>query len=613
MAEEEKDDWLSDVNKDDVGESDVDQSEIDSLLSEDDEAEPSTTAVAEDAATGDAAPAEEENAADSDIESLLADDPEDDSPDASPSQDEIDHLFSEVDDNAAEPQDSAAEETANDPFKAEEIDFKDLAEDAADDDFSLDDVGDGFDTEEFDLDDGAPEVSSATDTEIEAVDASIPSQNTGGSADAAEAIFPDTGGAGKGGFPPVLKNRKIQVAAVVGILLIIAGVFLFKGKPASWNKTTIAKQPLHRIQPAAATPKVAAAVAPIVKINTNTPPQVKDSEVTMAEGDNKLVIRLNATDPGNAPLTYEILSLPEYGKLSGQAPNLIYLPNKNFKGRDHLVFRASNGREVSNPAIIRIVTALAAKPAARSVSIPGQTTVATGPAATVKKPAAIAPHAKAARRKRLVIAARNETYHLYSTRPVKINWKRLWDKANYLPYTHKVRVEIVSANLHGQLHKTGWRTYVYKPDKYFSGTEVIKYRFWLARLRSKTGEIVFKTAFGSPAPEIHIAKLSTSYYAGDRVVLDASSSRGLDRGSLLFTWKQLAGVPVRLEMTNKEGSRVTFVAPASFNTIKNPGPVLRLIITDQDKQRVSRDIKINTKSRRHSAIWDRLAVGGEDF
>ncbi len=163
--------------------------------------------------------------------------------------------------------------------------------------------------------------------------------------------------------------------------------------------------------------------------------------------------------------------------------------------------------------------------------------------------------------------------------------------------------------MHGRLHKTNASSYKYNPDKFFSGTEVIKYRFRLARLRSKIAKIRLKIDIGNPTPVIHLAKIAPSYFAGEQVVLDASASRDDDRSSLTFSWKQLAGVPVQLEMTNEEGSEVTFVAPSSFNTVKNPGPVLRLTITDQDNQKDVREMKIKTKSRRHSAIWNGVAAG----
>ncbi len=605
MAEEEKDDWLEDT--DDNDDSELDQSDIDSLLSSDED-----SVAADDVAEADQ----------SDVDSLLASDEEEETPDTPPSQNEIDQLFSEVDDDAAEgsnPEEAAAggEDSEEDPFKAEELDFKDLAEDSTDDDFSLDDVGDGFDAEEFGLDDDIPDVPDIPSLDDDNPDdATVLEQADSDSGDEDETVFLDADNNtetadGKKGLPitipPILQSRMVQAIAGGCVVLIIVAIFLFRGKPAD-QKPVATKQIANQQQPTAPAPQ------PKV-MKPNTPPQVADSQLTMGQGDNELSVKLNATDAENDPLDYEILSLPEFGKLSGKAPNLIYLPNKDFKGQDSLVFRVSDGQNVSIPATIKIIGATLppqepTKVATQVSEIPAETNIpAISSPPEVTSPA-VAKRPKVTRHKKLVIAARSETYHLSSDKTFRINWKTLWSKANYLPYTSKIRVEIVKNNLHGRLYKTNSTSYKYEPDKFFGGTEIIKYRFRLARLKSKIAQIRLKIDIGNPAPEIHLAEIAPSYFTGERVVLDASASRDDNRSSLVFSWKQLAGVPVQLEMANEEGSEVTFVAPSSFNTIKNPGPVLRLTITDQDNQKDVREFKIKTKSRRHSAIWNDLAVGG---
>ncbi len=610
MAEEEKDDWLDDVGDEADSESELDQSDINSLLSEDEE--PAARA--------------DSGVDQSDIDSLLAEDDDDNEevPDSPPSQDEIDQLFSEVDDDA--PKDASAAESADDdPFKAEEIDFKDLAEDSDDDDFGLDDIGDGFDAEEFGLDDDTPDIPDIGEDGDDALTVLAEGAASSSNEDATVFLTPDqqtaTPGSKRGlpmTIPPFLQNRNIQAIAGGCIVLIITAIFLLKGKPVP-EKPIIAQQPPGQAQPVTTTPAMPAIVSPVVT-KTNTAPQVKDSELTIARGDNELAIKLNATDAENDPLNYEILSLPEHGKLSGQAPNLIYLPNKNFTGQDNLVFRVSDGHSVSAPATIKIMGPITTqntptmKLASPAPALLTQVPTAPRPTPVTEEDKPVtASRSITVRHKKLVIAARNETYHLTSSKPFRINWQTLWSKANYLPYTSKIRVEIISTNLHGQLHKTNARSYRYEPDKFFGGTEQIKYRFRLAKLRSKIGKIRLKIAIGNPAPDIHLAEISPSYLAGERVVLDASASRDEDRSSLLFSWKQIAGVPVQIEPTNTEGSQITFVAPSSFNTVNNPGPVLRLTITDRDNQKASRDLKINTRSRRNSAIWDGVAAGEERY
>jgi Bacterial Ig domain/Bacterial cadherin-like domain len=96
--------------------------------------------------------------------------------------------------------------------------------------------------------------------------------------------------------------------------------------------------------------------------------------VTTDEDTSKL-ITLTATDPGNDPLTYKVISLPLNGKLykgnstaeaheitSASLGNPVtlssnqvtYKPNDNYNGGDNFVFRANDGTADSNPAPVPI-------------------------------------------------------------------------------------------------------------------------------------------------------------------------------------------------------------------------------------------------------------------
>ncbi len=589
MAEEEKDDWLDDMDDDKNSSADFDQSELDSLLSDDDK-----DVAAEAGADSDR----------SDVDSLLSDDDDASSADSDPSQAEIDQLFSEVDDNAAE-----AEAAKDDPFQAEEIDFEDLATDS-DEDFALEETVEGFDAEEFGLDDDIPDIpedeataptvlegaeTGAADTDLTGDEATQFLESTDNQQDQKDK---------KPLLPPILQNRKVQaIAGGCAVFIIIAVIFLFKGRPAKEEQTAakptteLAQQPAPSVNAKPETP------APLVDAN-NKAPQVKDAEIFIAKGDKELDIKLNATDAENDPLDYEILALPEYGRLSGQAPNLIYLPNENFPGHDSLTFRVSDSHHISTAANIKITT-LAPPPVPAVTITPKEPTTAPITPQPTKH--------KDLHRKPLVIAAQNKAYKLSSTKSLSIDWQKLWTTANYLPFTPKIRVQIVSSNLHGKLYKTNSRHYRYQPDKYFGGIETIKYRFRLAKLKSQVKRLTLNIKPGRPAPEIHLTKIAASYYSGERVVLDASSSRDEDRSSLLFSWKQISGVPIQFEMRNTEGSLIDFIAPSTFNTVTNPGPVLRLTVIDKDGKRDNRTIKIATQSRRSSAVWNNIAEGEEDF
>lgn len=618
MAEEEKDDWLDDIDDDaeGTGSDDLDQSDIDSLLTDDDEAAvPESRLESQPPQAASSPETMDDGGEQSDPDTL----PADDSANEDPSQEDIDQLFSEVDDEADK---TAA--TADDPFQAEEIDFKDLAADI--DNEALDEADNGFDAEAFGLDDDdeltdIPDISDDAPTIMEEaggeshedsqfIDKSLDNDEIAGG----EGEVPSS--PAKFVLPPILQDRKIQAGIGGALILLLAAIFMLRGQPAR-------KAPVSARIPAAVStkPSPPPSPRPAPKVKTaaqNTPPQASGSSLYIRPGDTKLAITLKASDADNDPLDYEIITLPRHGKLSGRAPNLTYLPNKDFAGKDSIVFRVSDGHNESPAATIQISSI--------NGKIEGQTVTAT-PETTKPKAVELSPVGKAGiakvpvnkplptlkpqtiKPRRLVIAAINAAYSTISTRSLNINWKKLWAKANYLPFSRKTKIEIISSNLHGHLRKVSPGHYIYRPDKYFSGTEYIRYRFRLARLKSRARTIKLLIKPGFLPPEIRLGPIAANYVPGEKVSIDASATRGGDRKKMIFSWQQIGGTPVKIRLNNREGSRISFIAPSSFNTIKNPGPLLQLTVVDVDGQRAERKIKIATHSRRNSAIWNEVAAG----
>jgi hypothetical protein len=62
---------------------------------------------------------------------------------------------------------------------------------------------------------------------------------------------------------------------------------------------------------------------------------------------------LKGEDIDGDTLTYSV-QLPSHGTLTGNAPQLTYVPFPGFSGTDSFVFQASDGMEVSLPAVISI-------------------------------------------------------------------------------------------------------------------------------------------------------------------------------------------------------------------------------------------------------------------
>jgi hypothetical protein len=76
-----------------------------------------------------------------------------------------------------------------------------------------------------------------------------------------------------------------------------------------------------------------------------------NQSVDIAE-DNSASITLDAVGTGN--LTYEIVSQPTNGTLSGTGANRIYTPSPNYNGTDSFTFRVKDGQKVSNISTVTI-------------------------------------------------------------------------------------------------------------------------------------------------------------------------------------------------------------------------------------------------------------------
>ena len=59
--------------------------------------------------------------------------------------------------------------------------------------------------------------------------------------------------------------------------------------------------------------------------------------------DTAAIIRLAPTDIDNRLLSYEIISPPKHGNLTGRAPNLIYVPEQGYTGNDSIIIGVSDG------------------------------------------------------------------------------------------------------------------------------------------------------------------------------------------------------------------------------------------------------------------------------
>ncbi len=88
----------------------------------------------------------------------------------------------------------------------------------------------------------------------------------------------------------------------------------------------------------------------------NTPPKAMVQSIPMDEDTTKAIL-LKGSDDENDTLHYVVTRLPLHGTLSGQAPNLIYAPNRDYFGDDSFEFKINDGKDDSDVVRVSIMIA----------------------------------------------------------------------------------------------------------------------------------------------------------------------------------------------------------------------------------------------------------------
>ncbi|MCP4981280.1 MAG: hypothetical protein GY935_12380, partial [Gammaproteobacteria bacterium] len=79
-----------------------------------------------------------------------------------------------------------------------------------------------------------------------------------------------------------------------------------------------------------------------VTLGSNQAP-VAGNQTLAVDEDTTLGILLTGTDADGDLLTYQVITQPAQGTLTGIAPNLSYQPNTNFNSNDSFTFRVNDG------------------------------------------------------------------------------------------------------------------------------------------------------------------------------------------------------------------------------------------------------------------------------
>jgi len=87
--------------------------------------------------------------------------------------------------------------------------------------------------------------------------------------------------------------------------------------------------------------------------NVNQPP-VANAQTVVGDEDTPTKITLTGSDPDRNALSYAIVARPAHGQLTGNAPDLTYIPNANYFGADSFTFKVNDGVVDSAPATVTI-------------------------------------------------------------------------------------------------------------------------------------------------------------------------------------------------------------------------------------------------------------------
>jgi len=79
-----------------------------------------------------------------------------------------------------------------------------------------------------------------------------------------------------------------------------------------------------------------------------------NSQTLNLNEDTQLTITLTGSDAENDPLSFNVINDPSNGTLSGNAPELVYMPNANFNGADSFTFVSNDGNTNSSTATVSI-------------------------------------------------------------------------------------------------------------------------------------------------------------------------------------------------------------------------------------------------------------------
>ncbi len=89
-------------------------------------------------------------------------------------------------------------------------------------------------------------------------------------------------------------------------------------------------------------------------VRSSSQPPTADPQMVTTQEDTRLAIKLTGSDPDRDPINFRIVTNPVRGRLIGDAPNLTYIPARNYNGEESFTFIATDFVTASAPATVSI-------------------------------------------------------------------------------------------------------------------------------------------------------------------------------------------------------------------------------------------------------------------
>lgn len=174
--------------------------------------------------------------------------------------------------------------------------------------------------------------------------------------------------------PPQADNQTLSTEEDVPVSLTLTGsdvdspslTFTISGSPANGTVTGVPPQVTYNPNPGwfgmdqfqfivndGAVNSLPGTITINVNERENTPPEAQTQTLVLDE-DTDLNLTLGGTDADNDVLTFEIITGPQHGTISGTMPDLTYTPGPDYHGADALQYHVFDGTVYSNPATITL-------------------------------------------------------------------------------------------------------------------------------------------------------------------------------------------------------------------------------------------------------------------